>query len=91
MTARKGTRAVAQKIATSIPAAQYRDLELARRKLKLNRSEAVQKALAFWLSAQKGDARTEQYIRAYLAHPEDEAEGAAYVEAWAAGQSHEEW
>ena len=81
----------AKKIATSIPAEQYRALEKARRTLKLNRSEAVQRALDLWLAAQQADARVAQYIRAYLARPEDAGEGSAYVEAWATGQSAEEW
>ena len=79
------------KIATSIPGEQYRALERTRRRLKLNRSEAVQRALSLWLTSQNADARVEQYVRAYLTHPEDAAEGDGYVEAWAAGQPPEEW
>ena len=81
----------ARKIATSIPAEQYRALERTRRKLKLNRSEAVQRALDLWLATQNVDARVERYLRAYLAKPEDAAETRAYVKAWAAGQQHEDW
>jgi metal-responsive CopG/Arc/MetJ family transcriptional regulator len=80
----------ARKIATSIPEEQYRALERARRSLKLNRSEAVQRAIDVWLAAQRDDARVEQYIRAYLAKPEDAAEGDAYVQAWASDLSPEE-
>jgi hypothetical protein len=81
----------ARKIATSIRPDQYRALERTRRKMKLNRSQAVQRALDLWLAAQETDGRVEQYIRAYLAHPEDASEGKAYVKAWAAGQSREDW
>lgn len=81
----------AKKIATSIPASQYRALERARRSLKLNRSEAVQRALDLWLASQQADARIEQYIRGYLAHPEDAREARAYVAAWASSQPGEEW
>ena len=81
----------AKKIATSIPAEQYRALERARRSLKLGRSEAVQRALELWLAAQQEDARVAQYIRAYLARPEDAGEGGAYVSAWASGQHPEQW
>lgn len=81
----------ARKIATSIPAEQYRALERTRRKLKLNRSQAVQQALSFWLTSQHVDVRLEQYVRAYLAHPEDAAEGEAYVDAWVTGLAPEDW
>jgi hypothetical protein len=81
----------AKKIATSVPAEQYRALERTRRKLKLNRSEAVQSALDLWLSAHQKDARVETYVRAYLAHPEDAEERRAYAKAWATGQAGEDW
>lgn len=81
----------AHKIAMSIPAEQYKALEKVRRKLKLNRSEAVQQALAAWLDAQQPDPRIEQYVRGYLAQPEDAAEGAALTAAWARGQQPEDW
>ena len=80
----------ARKIATSIPAEQYQALERARRRLKLKRSEAVQRALDLWLAAHERDARVEQYIRAYLRHPED-AEQGAYARAWAKGLPREDW
>jgi hypothetical protein len=38
---------------------------------KIKRGEAVQRALARWLSAHHRDARIEQYLRAYVTHPED--------------------
>ncbi|MGQ0508809.1 MAG: hypothetical protein ACT4TC_26205 [Myxococcaceae bacterium] len=81
----------ARKIATSIPATQYDALEKTRRKLKLNRSEAVQRAVDLWLASQRVDVRVAQYIRAYLAKPEDAAEGKAYLKTWAAGQAREDW
>jgi hypothetical protein len=81
----------ARKIATSIPADQYRALERARRSLKLNRSEAVQRAIGIWLATQQNDTRVQQYIRAHLTNPEDVAEGDAHVQAWASELSSEEW
>ena len=80
-----------KKIATSIPSEQYRALERTRRNLKLNRSEAVQRALGLWLASQETDARIEQYVRGYLSKPEDAAAGTAYVSAWASGLASEEW
>ncbi len=81
----------ARKIATSIPPEQYRALERERRRLKLKRSEVVQRALAMWLSAHQKEARVRQYLHAYMAHPEDEREGRALASAWAAGQAAEDW
>jgi metal-responsive CopG/Arc/MetJ family transcriptional regulator len=81
----------ARKIATSIPAEQYRALERERRRLKLKRSEVVQRALALWLSARQQEARVRQYIQAYMTHPEDEKEGRAFVAAWVADQAAEDW
>lgn len=80
-----------RKIATSIPAEQYRALERVRRVRKLNRSQAVQRALELWLASQAEDPRVQQYIRAYSQHPEDTAEARAFAEAWAKGQPKEEW
>ncbi len=81
----------ARKIATSIPSEQYRALERERRRLKLKRSEVVQRALAMWLSALQEEARVQQYIQAYMAHPEDEKEGRALASAWTTGQAAEDW
>ena len=81
----------ARKIATSVPARQYEALERARRKLKLNRSEAVQRALDLWLASHEADTRVEQYVKAYLAHPEDARESAAYVKAWSKDLPPEAW
>ncbi len=81
----------AYKIAASISAEQFRALEETRRKLKLSRSEAVQQALALWLTAQSHDPRVEQYVRAYQAQPEDTATGEALVKAWSTGLPHETW
>jgi hypothetical protein len=81
----------ARKIATSIPAEQYQSLERERRRLKLNRSQAVQLALELWLNVQTSDARVAQYIRAYTRHPEDAKEGKALAAAWAQGQAAEDW
>jgi metal-responsive CopG/Arc/MetJ family transcriptional regulator len=81
----------AKKIATSVPAAQYEALERTRRRLHLRRSEAVQEALAQWLSTREHDARVDQYIRGYLNHPEDAREARAFAKAWADGLEHEDW
>lgn len=81
----------AKKIATSLPGPQFAALERARRRLKLQRSEAIQQALDMWLSAQERDARVRQYIEGYLAHPDDAAEALALAKAWAAGLEPEDW
>jgi metal-responsive CopG/Arc/MetJ family transcriptional regulator len=81
----------ARKIATSLPAEQFDALERMRKRLNLRRSEAVQEALALWLSSHEQDARIEQYIRGYLSQPDDAREGDAYTEAWADGLEPEKW
>jgi metal-responsive CopG/Arc/MetJ family transcriptional regulator len=81
----------AKKIAASVPAAQFQALERLRRRLHLKRSQAIQEALALWLSAREGDARVEQYLRGYLAHPEDAREGRALTRAWSTGLEPEDW
>ncbi|HEY3353289.1 MAG TPA: hypothetical protein VGQ83_08585 [Polyangia bacterium] len=81
----------ARKIATSLPAAQFAALERTRRRLHLRRSEAVQQALARWLSAHELDSSVDQYIRGYLNHPEDAREARAFTKAWAKGLEHEDW
>lgn len=79
------------KVAITLPADTFRALERARKRLRLNRSEAIQQAVAFWLAAREGDPRVEEYIRGYLAVPDDPREQSAMVEAWAAGQEAEDW
>lgn len=81
----------AKKIATSLPAAQFDALERTRRRLKLKRSEAVQAALTMWLAAREGDARVEQYLRGYAAHPDDARDAQAMTRAWAQGLEPEDW
>ena len=81
----------AKKIATSVPAEQYEALERVRRRLKLRRSEAVQQALELWLSSRQRDERVEQYIRGYVAHPDDPADARAYAKAWAESHEPEAW
>ncbi len=81
----------AAKIATSLPAEQYRSVERLRRRLHLKRSEAVQQALALWLDAHRRDERLARYLRGYVEHPEDAREARAYVRAWSRGVDGEEW
>jgi hypothetical protein len=81
----------ATRIAASLPTEQFLALEHARRLLRLNRSEAIQQALAQWLSARERDARRMQYIAGYQAQPEDDTDGMAGAEAWAGGLAQEEW
>ncbi len=82
----------ATRIAASLPTVQFLALEEARRDLKLNRSEAIQQALAQWLAAREGDARRRQYVEGYQSRPEDDAEeGMGGARAWAVGLSEEEW
>lgn len=81
----------ARKIATSLPSAQFDALERVRRRRHLRRSEAVQEALALWLSSQERDERVEQYLRGYLRRPEDAGESGAFVAGWATGLEGEDW
>lgn len=81
----------ARKIATSLPGEQYAALERVRKRLRLNRSEAVQEALALWLAAREGDDRVAQYIRDYAEHPDDAREAQAMADAWAEGLAAEDW
>jgi hypothetical protein len=81
----------ARKIATSLPGSQYAALERVRKRLRLNRSEAVQQALGMWLAARDGDDRVVQYVRGYADHPDDDREARAMVDAWAEGLTAEDW
>ncbi|HET7500397.1 MAG TPA: hypothetical protein VFK02_05315 [Kofleriaceae bacterium] len=81
----------ARKIATSLPGSQYAALERVRKRLRLNRSEAVQQALAMWLAARDGDDRVVQYVRGYADQPDDAREARAMVDAWAEGLTAEDW
>jgi metal-responsive CopG/Arc/MetJ family transcriptional regulator len=81
----------AKKIATSLPASQYAALERVRKQLRLNRSEAVQEALAMWLAAREGDDRVAQYVRGYADQPDNAREARAMVDAWAEGLAAEDW
>ena len=81
----------AKKIAISVPASQHAALERVRKRLRLNRSEAVQEALAIWLAAREGDDRVAQYVRGYADHPDDAGEARAMVDAWAEGLAAENW
>ncbi|HEV2718904.1 MAG TPA: ribbon-helix-helix protein, CopG family [Thermoanaerobaculia bacterium] len=79
------------KIAISLPAKTLRSLERARRRLKLNRSEAIQQAVISWLATTEGDPRIAEYIRGYQTHPDDPEETKGFVEAWAKGMEPEDW
>jgi hypothetical protein len=81
----------AARIAASLPMEQFLALEDARQLLHLNRSEAIQQALAQWLAARERDARRLQYIAGYQAQPEDDVDGTAGAQAWAGDLAHEEW
>lgn len=80
-----------RKIAASLPHSQYESLERTRRRLRLGRSEAIQKALELWLAAQQEDVRVAEYIRGYLEKPDDAREGGALAKAWARGLEKEDW
>ncbi len=79
------------RIAASLPEAQYRDLERVRKRLRLKRSEAIQQALALWLSSRERDALVTQYLSGYQTTPEDDADSIAAAQAWATGLAAEEW
>ncbi len=79
------------RIAASLPQEQFRELEVVRQRLHLKRSEAVQQALALWLASRGRDAKVGQYLAGYQARPDDEVDGTAGAEAWAAGLPGEEW
>jgi uncharacterized protein YdbL (DUF1318 family) len=81
----------AVKIATSVPAAQFEAVEAVRASLGMMRSAVVQEALAMWLATQSSSRRVAEYMRGYLAMPEDAAESSAIVEAWADGLESEDW
>jgi metal-responsive CopG/Arc/MetJ family transcriptional regulator len=82
---------IAKKIAISVPAKQHAALERVCKRLRLNRSEAVQEALAIWLAAREGDDRVAPYVRGYADQPDDAREPRAMVDAWAAGLAAEDW
>ena len=81
----------ARKIAMSLPEDQFRAVERNRKKLGLNRSQALQQALELWLSRGEEDDRIARYVDGYRRLPEDAAEADAFVEAWASGLAAEDW
>ena len=81
----------AVKIATSVPAEQFRKLEAVRKQLGLKRSAAVQEALALWLAGKESAEGIQVYLRGYMNLPEDAGEATGIVEAWATGMEAEDW
>ncbi len=81
----------AVKIATSVPAEQFRNLEAVRKRLGLKRSSVIQEALALWLSGRESAEGVQSYLRGYMTHPEDAGEATGFVEAWADGMEAEDW
>lgn len=79
------------KIATSLPQEQFQALEKTRKRMRLRRSEAVQRALALWLAAADEDTSVAQYIRGYVEYPDDPREARALAKAWARGLEREDW
>ena len=81
----------AVKIATSVPAEQFRNLEAVRKQLGLKRSAVIQEALALWLAGKESAEGVQAYLRGYIGQPEDAAEVDGFVEAWADGMEAEDW
>jgi hypothetical protein len=81
----------AKKIATSVPGRQYEALERLRKRLGMGRSQAVQEALALWLTARQGDERVVRYLRGYTDQPDDPGDARALAEAWSQGLAAEDW
>jgi len=81
----------AVKIATSVPAEQFRNLEAVRKQLGLKRSAVIQEALALWLAGKKSADSVQAYLRGYMGQPEDTLEADGFVEAWADGMEAEDW
>lgn len=79
------------KVAISLPPQTLRSLERVRKRLRLNRSEAIQQAVTVWLATKGGDPRITEYIRGYEMHPDDPSEALAMAEAWAKGIEPEDW
>lgn len=80
-----------EKVAISLPSETLRKLERARKRLRLNRSEAIRQAVQMWLSRGEEDPRVAAYVRAYQSHPDDPAETGGHLEAWAEGIDAEKW
>jgi hypothetical protein len=81
----------AEKVAFTLPAQTFRGLERVRKRLRLNRSEAISQAIAIWLGTHDGDPRIEAYLRGYRTHPDDPKDAVALVEAWTDGMDCEDW
>ncbi len=81
----------AVKIATSVPAEQFRNLEAVRKQLGLKRSVVIQEALALWLAGKESADSVQAYLRGYMNQPEDAGEATGFVEAWAMGMEAEDW
>ena len=79
------------KVAVSLPTQTLRSLERVRKRLRLNRSEAIQQAVTVWLATKETDPRIAEYIRGYQMHPDDPSEAMAITEAWAKGMEPEDW
>jgi len=91
MGTRTSRRNRSAKITVSVPAKTLRSLENVRKRLRLNRSEAIQEAVAVWLATKEVDPRIAEYIRGYQTFPDDPAEAMAMVKAWATGVEPKDW
>ncbi len=67
------------KVAISMPKEVFRSVEQTRRKLKMDRSEAVVEALQAWLKEHEERELVRQYVEGYRKHPESKREAKAWT------------
>lgn len=72
------------KVAISLPKETFARLEKARKKGRLSRSAAVQRALEEWLAAIDRNDRCRAYIEGYKRIPEADESDWTAVQAWSA-------
>lgn len=79
-----------KKIAISLPDAQAGAIERIRRRLRIPRSQVIQRAIAVYLTAEGYHRAVRAYEEGYRRRPEG-AEAEALVQATAATLEQEEW
>ena len=75
------------KVAISLPKGDFQKIEKVRKRLKLQRSAAIDQAIQLWLKTLEEEEKIRQYERGYLKYPESLKEitalGKTAVAAWA--------
>lgn len=79
------------KIAISIPKDNFDKIEAMRKKMGLQRSALIDRAICFWLNSMEQQEMIKKYEKGYRAIPESVAEAEALEKLSADAFSDEEW